>query len=238
MQSFLLVGIYTPLVQNQNTKKQTEFAKLALTEWMEGSFDDNLKEIIESFLQYGLCIAELNYVYEKDNKIIFKDIKPRAPHTFKIYPDESGNLAEDGLRQYQTGGLVPMPIEKFIVYAYRKKFSNFWGRSDLIECYRPWFVKDQITKMHAIYLEKYAVPPIVAKYENMNPSSRNRLMAVLQTMRSSSTVVIPKNVEVDFLNAVANGGKQFLDACNIKTKSISKAILMPNQLGFNKVDVW
>lgn len=217
-------------------QKQTDFVRKNLVDDMEGSFNDNLFEMIQSFLQYGVLIAELNYVY-KDGAVLLKNIKPRAPHTFKIYDDEFGDIAVDGLRQYQTAGLVPMPLEKFVVYSYRKKFSNFWGSSDLVECYRPWFIKDNLTKMEAIYLEKHAIPSLIAKYENMAAPQRKKLMSVLQSMRSASTVLIPKGVEVEFQNVISNGGMHFRNAINYQNESISKAILMPNQLGFNKTEL-
>jgi phage gp29-like protein len=216
--------------------KHTEFIKNSFNEWLEGSFSDVMIELL-TFLKYGYVVAEQNYEYE-GNSVYLKNIKVRAPHTFEFHPDEYGNLPKDtGLRQHQNpGGLVPLPIDKFITYSYRMEFSNYYGKSDLLEAYRDWFLKDQMVKMEAIYLEKYASPPIVGKHENMNPLEIQKLMTVLKTMRSSGAIVVPKTVEFEFLNAVANGGNAFRKSIEAKDNAISKAILMPTELGYNKVD--
>lgn len=223
-------------------KKLADFAKKSLTAWYTGSFDDTLFELT-TFLDFGYAIAEENWMIE-DGVIYLDHIKVRAPHDIEFHPDEFGNLGQDGLRQRQvrpTGpvisGMTVLDQQKFIIYTYRKEFDNWFGRSDLIECYRSWFIKDQLVKAEAIFLEKYGSPSIIAKVGQMKRADRQALMKIFRKLRSNSVAVIGDDVTTEIINPVAATGLLFRKAIRDHDEAISKAILMPNQLGFNVQEV-
>jgi hypothetical protein len=63
---------------------------------------------------------------------------------FDFHTDPFGNLYSFGVLQANR----PLPAEKFLIYSYRKKFSNYYGDSDLRECYRAWWAKDNLIKFN------------------------------------------------------------------------------------------
>jgi len=223
-----------PASEDKLHKEQADFVKTNFTNWMVGSFNNNLLDLL-TFLDYGFVVAEQNYEFI-DNSIILKNIKIRAPHSFKIMPDEFGNLTDESLIQQTDEGDIALPIDKMVLYSYRKEFDNWFGKPDTIDIYRSWFIKDILIKMQSIYLEKYGTPSIIVKYEGKKLSERNKLMKMFQKFRSASVGVIPKDVEYEIIEAVNGGGLAFKQAIQYHDNAISKGILMPNEMGFNQSD--
>lgn len=215
--------------------KQADFIKHNFTDWMKGSFNKVLTDLL-TFLRYGYVVGEQNYEYD-GSSVYLKSIKVRHPNTFKIYPNIYGDLDINSIRQWQTGEVVmPNKNNKFIHYAYRSSFGSPYGRSDLEEAYRDWFMKNSLVKFEAIYLEKFGTPSILTKYTGTK-GERDELIKMLSRLRGAGVGVIPKDVEYEIIDATAGGGSHFRKAIEAKDEAISKAILMPNQLGFNKTEV-
>ena len=125
----------------QPAKLPEEEAEMAeetrgFVEWnfeeMEGHFDSKLQEALTALI-YGYAVGERVYHlidYGKfAGKIGLKDIKFRRPESIDFETDEHGNLLDDGIIQ----GQKRMPKSKFVLYTYRKQFSNWYGQSDLRE---------------------------------------------------------------------------------------------------------
>ena len=111
-----------------------EFVKWNFEE-MEGHFDSKLQEMLTALI-YGYAVGEkVFYLIDFGKfagKIGQKDIKFRRPESIDFEADEYGNLLENGV--VQTGKMLPR--DKFLIYSYRKQFSNYYGQSDLREAYR------------------------------------------------------------------------------------------------------
>jgi len=223
-------SIHSP---SPKTEKMAAFVKKSFTDWMTGSFDDLLGEML-SFLKYGYVVAEENWVYEAPY-VYLETIKVRAPHNFEFRPDKFGNMVTGSLEQWQGNGKKPLDPSKFIIYTYQKEFDNLYGQSDLSAAYRDWFIKEQLVKSEAMYLEKFAAPSVIAYFEGLDEAHRKELMKRLRELRSLSVATIPQNVKIELIKATGDGSayRRRLEACD---EAISKSILMPNQLGYNRTE--
>ena len=140
-----------------------QFIKFNL-ENMSGTFEDDLLEIL-SALTYGFSITEKIWGPiprgEYQGMVGLLALKTRKPHRFEFDTDPYGNLKPDGVWQYQSiFGQNPakLPPDKFLIYTHDKEFSNLYGRSDLEAAYPPWWIKDNVRKWFAMYLEREAIP--------------------------------------------------------------------------------
>ena len=211
-------------------KKHSEFIQYNFTDWMQGSFNRVLTDLL-SFLRYGFVVGEQNYAIE-NGSIYLDSVKVRHPNTFKIYPDDFGNIGPESIKQWQTGEVVmPNFNNKFIHYAYRSSFGNPYGRSDLEEAYRDWFIKNKLVTFESIYLEKFGTPSILAK--GAKKEETKEILSMLSRLRGAGVGIIPSDVTYEIIEATANGGNHYRNAIKAKDDAISKAILVPSQLGFN-----
>lgn len=191
---------------------------------------DAVVEIL-SALEYGFSITEEIWT-EIDGKIVLHDLKTRAPHPWEFKIDKHGNVT--GLTQFT----VPMPISKFLVYAYDGEFQNPYGKSDLESAYRPWWIKSNAYKWLAMLLEKHGVPPIFALYNpnGMDVTAQQDLQSVMKNLQAATVGMIPraKKDDLDMWSPDLGGNvnKVFLPALKEFDQAISKAILMPGLLGF------
>lgn len=136
---------------------------------MSDSWDSNLSQIL-SMVPYGWSYHEIVYKRrvgpeEKDptkrskytdGKIGWRRWAPRAQETlFDWEFQDDGGIA--GMRQmdpYTQKGLVPIPIEKALLFRTTNSKNNPEGRSLLRNAYRPWYFKRRIEEIEAIGVER------------------------------------------------------------------------------------
>lgn len=210
------------------------------TKRIKGTFYDTLLGILTA-LDYGFSISEkvMEYIETGDfkGKIGIKAIKSREPFGYGFKTDPHGNL--EGIT-FSSAGLGlgaandPYPPEKFVVFSYNKEFSNWFGKSDLREAYRSWFSKNIIIKFYNIFLERFGSPTVYATY----PSSPGKAVLdavddVLKNLQAKSSFRIPENIKVDLLEATRKGNAGYESAIELHNTMISRAILVPELLGFS-----
>ena len=124
---------------------------------MDGSFNSKLIEMLSALI-YGYSVAEKVFWlidYGRfAGKVGLKDLKFRNPEGFDFHTEPFANLYPEGVLQAQR----PLPAEKFLIYSYRKKWSNIYGDSDLRECYKSFWAEDNLIKFMMITLERYGEP--------------------------------------------------------------------------------
>lgn len=195
-----------------------------------GGLDDKIVEMLTS-MEYGFSATEKIWERE-ENRIVLRDLKTRAPHNIDFEIDRHGNI--EGLFQLDE----PLPQHKFIIHTYDSEFQNPYGRSDLEQAYRHWWIKYNAMHWLAMLLEKHGIPPIFALY-NQSSLSRDQqkdLQTVLKNIQSATVGMIPRgdkeNLEMWSPNLSDNVQDVFLPAIDKFDNAISKAILMPGLLGF------
>lgn len=103
---------------------------------MDGAFDDVMLQIMTAF-DYGFSITEkvlqVGTWHGKAHRVLLKSLKTRSPHGLDFKSDVYGNLEEDGIVQNRT---KQYPTDKFIIYVNKQEFGNWYGESDIRNCYR------------------------------------------------------------------------------------------------------
>ena len=218
-----------PEEEKEMANEVREFVEWNFEE-MEGHFDSKLQEMLTALI-YGYSCAEKTFYLidfgKFDGKIGQKDLKFRRPESIEFETDEHGNLSDDGV--VQTG--KKLPKAKFLIYSYRKQFSNWYGQSDLRETYRAWFLKDTILKYMSIGLERYGEPVADISHEGaITTTQRTNLENFLKNVQSRSGLIHDAKIKLNFLSPTFRAD-MFITAINLYDTHLRIAILMPGLMG-------
>jgi SPP1 gp7 family putative phage head morphogenesis protein len=154
----------------------------------------------------------------------------RQPEAFEFYTNDYGVLIK--VMQKVAGREQIIDMTRFIHYVHQPEHDRFLGRSDLREAYRPWYIKDAVTTMWPMYLEKFGGGFLVAKRlpgQTMSPSEIDALQDAMSDTRSLSSLILPPGIEMDVHFPATTDG--FEKCITFHDLGIAKALLVPNLLG-------
>jgi SPP1 gp7 family putative phage head morphogenesis protein len=203
--------------------------KRALEDDLEEKFDDILNQLLTDDA-FGFSMSEKIFKHRDDGSLTLKNVKTRHPGTWLIHTDEKGNVTK--LEQGGRGGSIYPPYESMIHRKNRPLWQNPYGTSDLRAAYNAYFIKRQVVKWYAMFLEKAASPTPVGRYDaGITDDVIDTLYNALKRLQTSTAMMIPKTVELDFLESKSNG-EAYEKALNILNMFIGRALLIPDLLGF------
>lgn len=228
----LLLGSGSKIQQEESDNDTDEVKKdleVALYEDPEVPIDDLIEEIYTACI-YGFSLSEKIFKFRDDNTLTLNTIKTRHPSTWQIETDTKGNIQK--YIQHGPKGDLEIDPNSLIHYVNNRRFGNPYGRSDLRSAYNAWFVKRQVLKWYAIFLEKAASPTPVAKYDkNANKAAIQDLHNAIKQLQVKTAMTIPKDVEIEFLESKSEG-EAYVKSINILNMFIGRSMLIPDLLGF------
>ncbi len=204
--------------EKKDAEEVSDFLVQVLND-MEGSFDTKLIEML-SALTYGYSVAE---------KIFgLSDLKFRNPEGIEFDTDAYGNMYPDGVLQAKNR----MPAKKFLIYSYRKKFSNYYGDADLRECYRAWWAKDNVIKFMMITLERYGEPTWVFNAAGgLSMETKGLLENFMRDIQSKSGLILPDTITAKPESPGNDAGSTYIPVLEYLDGLIRGALGMPNLIG-------
>jgi phage gp29-like protein len=213
---------------------------------MTHTFDDFVRDALLA-LFYGFTVFEKVFE-ERDDYIVWRKFAPRHPQTIERFLfDETGGLA--GVRQvgFDPQGRfrqVDIPIEKLLVFIWRRELGNPYGVSVLRAAYKHWFLKDLAYKLQAIALERWAVGIPVGKVPaGTSEQDKQTFLQMLEAMRGHerAAMVLPEDYSVELIGAEAGqrANQAFVEAIQHHDTMIVKAVLAQFlNLGTGDVGSW
>jgi phage gp29-like protein len=213
---------------------------------MTHTFDDFLRDALLA-LFYGFVVFEKVFE-ERDDYIVWRKFAARHPQTIERFLfDETGGLA--GVRQvgFDPRGRfrqVDIPIEKLLVFIWRRELGNPYGVSVLRAAYKHWFLKDLAYKLQAIALERWAVGIPVGKVPaGTSEQDKQTFLQTLEAMRGHerAAMVLPEDYSVELIGAEAGqrANQAFVEAIQHHDTMIVKAALAQFlNLGTGDVGSW
>jgi len=209
-----------------------EFLENALTKEIEIDFNNSLLEMLTA-MDYGVSFTEVIWKFDGKNYWL-KYLKTRAPHGFDIYTDTKGNI-ERLEQSTQTEGYQKMPVNKFIVFPYQMEFDNWYGKSDLLSAYKAWWSKEFIIKAWNIFLDRFGMPLAIGKFDSNVTSAvdQTKLQTILDHIQTKTAITIPKELEIEFLEATRRGDGGYEAAINNYNMMIARSMLAPDLLGLS-----
>jgi phage gp29-like protein len=109
---------------------------------------------------------------------------------------------------------VAAPPMKFQVLTYGTK-DNPWGRALLDRLYWVWYLKKHASKYWALFVERFAQPLAKGSYpykpgqEATNREHQDRLLAILNAIRTGTSIALPEGLDVTFLEANRGGDASY-----------------------------
>lgn len=109
---------------------------------------------------------------------------------------------------------VPAPPMKFQVLSYGTK-DNPWGRALLDRLYWVWYLKRHASKYWAIFVERFAQPltkgtyPYKPDQDLLNKENEDRMLAILNSIRTGSSIALPEGLDITFLEASRGGDASY-----------------------------
>lgn len=227
--------------EDSTSVEMTDFIKSNLKS-MSGTFYNTLLNIL-SGMNYGFSISEkvIELIPNGDfkGKIGYKAIKTREPFGYGFKTDIHSNLEAIVF----NGGVIAsdskelnnvLPPERFVIFSYNKEFGNWYGESDLRAAYRSWFSKNIIMKFYNIFLERFGAPTVKATMPaGAGTKVKEAIDELLLNLQTKSGIRIPDGVVIELLEAQRRGDAGYKDAINMHDTAISRAILIPELMGFN-----
>jgi len=222
-----------PLDEDEQALRRRVFTEAVAR--MRGAFSDALNAIMTG-RAYGFSITEKVYgeitVDGKEWPAI-NMLLGRDPLSFRFYTDEYGTL-EKIEQQTQRSGLVEVDRARVIHYVHAPEWDHVYGRSDLREAYRSWYIKDQISNLWPMYLERFAGGFIHASIPagvDVAPADLEALDEALKKAKSLGAIRTPPGVVLTVHQPGSTDGYE--RAIQYHDLAIAKALLVPNLLGIS-----
>jgi SPP1 gp7 family putative phage head morphogenesis protein len=214
--------------EDDDIKKELESI---LTDEIERPLSDILQDLLQAY-DFGFSISEKIFKNLLDGRLALKNIKTRHPSTFLLHTDDHGNVVR--YEQRGPNNSIDLDPNSIIHYVNNQRFQNPYGVSDLSAAYQAWLTKRHITRFYAIFLENAAGAKPYAKYDRRAPqASVDEIFQAIKNFQTKTAIVMPKEFEVDFLEANANGGDAYVKGINLFNMFIGRALFIPDLVGFS-----
>ncbi len=213
-----------------------DFVRGCLNE-MRGSVLDVLYDALDA-LALGVSILELNWCLRGDGLIGLSSIKAKDPAYFLFETDPFLNITS--IRTLPAVSAVPspgrgqasaegvLPPEKFVIYPFQPSYANPMGMSDLRAAWQSWFIKQQLQRWWAKYLEKFGMPTVTGTYDatkGYGVKQQREFLQLLAAVHNESALVTPSDMQVKLLEAVRTTDSGFDEAIAYLDRSMAKSIL-------------
>lgn len=207
----------------------TEDLETALFEDYEGDFIEDVEQILTGY-EFGFSITEKIFKNREAGRLGLRYLRTRHPNSWRLHQDNKG--AVEKYEQITVEGSKDINPKSITHYINDPRFQNPYGNSDLRSAYAAWFAKNEIVKFFAIFLEKAASPVPVATYDKNAPQSAvDKIFAVLKKFQTKTALAIPKDIEVEFLEA-KNSGEAYVKAIHLFNMFIGRSLFIPDLVGF------
>src|SRR6185369_15857418 len=105
------------------------------------------------------------------------------------------------------------PPMKFLTLGYGTKDTP-WGKGLLDALYWPYYLKKHAAKYWALFVERFASPLAKGTYkynrdEQVNKENQSALLAILETIRTGTSIALPEGLDVAFLEASRGGDASY-----------------------------
>lgn len=209
--------------------EQAKFVRWNLKQ-IKGGFGRDVWEICDALIT-GFSILEKVYDIvpsgEFSGKVRLTALKSKDPYYFGFDFDEYMNLKADGVvMTISANGKdtnVPLPSDKFFIFAFMMKYENLYGHSDLRAAYRAFWIKDTAWKLRSIYMERFSGNSLKGKYPRSNnktqqDANKQALLDIFKSWQNETGVAIPEDLEIEVLQIATSSDSEYARAmadCNV-----------------------
>lgn len=184
--------------------RQAEFVTRALFEWQSIGWTQFLTEAL-TMLDFGYSFFEKVYTFHRwkgRDRVIWKKFSPRSVHDVNEWEyDSQGGPDYVNMTNFEGMTDIIIPIEKLLVFSYRRESGNLEGISAMREMYKHWYYKENLYKVDAIQKERHGVGvPIVKLPPNFSKKDKELADELGRNLRTNewAHIVLPPLWELEF----------------------------------------
>lgn len=199
---------------------------------MDGTFGGFLRRAMLA-TAYGVTVHEKVYRYVEHGrwkgKIGLEALKWRRPESFKFIPDKYGNLVSVTQEQGGQHVEIPQASARLAIWCYEHE-GDWKGQSELRAAYRWSKKKDLCDRLWNLFLDRYASPAPVAKYDKGATEDEKRtILAFIANLAKKRAALVPKEWELDMFESQRQGG-DYEKSLLYADRQIARAFLIPSLL--------
>ncbi len=152
----------------------------------------------------GAAFLEVLWGFDKDGRIVPRELKPRAARRFVMDRAGRWRLLESNLDPLAPG--KPLPARKFLISLFGATDERPYGKSLDDRVYWYWWFKKHNLKFWLIYNDKFGSPTVVARHRaGLGDGGRERLLEVIDEIQTDAGVTIPEGITLELLEASRSG---------------------------------
>lgn len=221
-------------------KEIADFVEYNLFEALENTFDDLLREIL-TMLPFGFSVFEKVYGLDQNGQIILKKLGYRKQATIYKWQTDKGepgivqlvpSNTDDATEMSQKNNNISIPMQKLLIFSFRKEGKNYEGASILRSAYKHWYIKDKLYKFDAVRHERQSVGiPIIYMPKNASDTDKSEAQRIVRNVRSTEQtgIVMPGPKDegwlFEFADSRANAGTDLFESIKHHNREISKNVL-------------
>ncbi|HWP96420.1 MAG TPA: DUF935 family protein [Syntrophomonadaceae bacterium] len=213
-------------------------------EGMDGSLTLACEDIL-SAVWAGYSATEIVWKAAGRNMVL-DYLATYHPYSITFHVNERGRLQMVRQVNQQQALGVDIPAEKCLVFSYRKRFNNYYGKSAFKPMRKNWLLKDAVLKMWVRALDKFGTPILAALVQDgmvKDPDTGEEVSQldyatrVLANMQNGTALVFSAREstgkgQLPRVETVASGGAGTGDAFNgavsYYNKMLSRGLLVPS----------
>lgn len=243
---FLTMAVISFLGEYTHPDERIETFIYDCFEAMDGSLTLACEDIL-SAVWAGYSATEIVWKADR-NRLILDYLATYHPYSVTFHVNERGRLSMVRQVNQQHALGVDIPAEKCLVFTYRKRFNNYYGKSAFKPIRKNWLLKDAVLKMWARALDKFGTPILAAMVPDgmvKDPQTGKEISQleyatrVLENLQNGTALVFAsregseKN-SLPKVDTVASGGAGTGDAFNgavsYYNKMLARGLLVPSLL--------
>lgn len=161
----------------------------------------------------------------------FSRLAHKNQEYIKFNLDEFGQIRDKGIwQETMSGGYNKFSREDVIYWAFDPRGDNPYGRTPSRRAYRFFWVKDNVIRNWARYMERYGFPIVEGVYpKGSGATDKATLAEILKKMRTSLTFSRQADWEVKIHSVQAHYAQTNLygEALTVCNRSIARALGLP-----------
>jgi len=180
-----------------------------------------LGEMLDAPL-YGYSFHEVDWVLI-DGRWRATDIIAKPQEWFKFNDENEALFISNDDRKGVT-----LPANKFLILQHQASYVNPYGQALLSRCFWPVSFKNQMIKFGLQFAEKYGMPYLFGKYDEMmnDPSTIAALQSALEELSAMGIATIPQSTSAELLEAGRSSSVDtYMRFITMFNAEVSKAIL-------------
>jgi len=183
---------------------------------------DKLTDKMHYGIFYGFSVAEILYQV-KGNRLGWKEIKVRERRRFRFGAQHDLRLIT---RDNPTPGEQCLPPYFWHFATGADNDDEPYGVGLAHWLFWAVYFKRNGLKFWMIYLEKFGMPTAVGKYASgAGPEEKKKLLQATQAIQTDSGVIMPKEMELELLEAARGGTADYKVLHDTMDEAIAKAAL-------------